>query len=51
MLFRSALIEHDLTYESLRAMRGQVIADFVGDNRNKDGENIIIFLFPMDALF
>ena len=35
-----ALIEYDLAYESLRAMRGQVIADFIVDHRIKDEEDI-----------
>ena len=35
-----ALIEYDLAYESLRAMRGQVIADFIVDHRIKDDKNI-----------
>jgi ribonuclease HI len=35
-----ALIEYDLTYESLHAMRGQVIANFIVDHRIKDDENI-----------
>ena len=35
-----ALIEYDLEYESLRAMRGQVIADFIVDHRIDDEENI-----------
>ena len=35
-----ALIEYDLTYESLRAMKGQVIADFIVGHRIKDDENI-----------
>ena len=34
------LIEYDLTYESLRAMKGQVIADFIVDHRIKDEEDI-----------
>ena len=35
-----ALIEYDLAYESLRAMKGQVIADFIVDHRIKDEEDI-----------
>ena len=35
-----ALIEYDLIYESLRAMRGQVIADFIVDHRIRDEEDI-----------
>src|SRR3954463_7909898 len=35
-----ALIEYDLTYESLRVMRGQVIAYFIVDHRVKDEEDI-----------
>jgi ribonuclease HI len=35
-----ALVEYDLTYESLRAMRGQVVADFVVDHRIKDEEDV-----------
>ena len=31
-----ALIEYDLTYESLRAMKGQVITDFIVNHRIKD---------------
>ena len=35
-----ALTEYDLAYESLRAMRGQVIADFIVDHRIKNEEDI-----------
>ena len=35
-----ALIEYDSTYESLLAMKGQVIADFIVDHRVKDEEDI-----------
>jgi len=35
-----ALVEYDLTYESLRAMRGQVVADFIVDHRIKDEEDV-----------
>lgn len=35
-----ALVEYDLTFESLRAKRGQVLADFIVDHRIKDGEVI-----------
>ena len=35
-----ALIEYDLVYESLHAMRGQVIADFIVDHRIKDEQDV-----------
>jgi hypothetical protein len=31
-----ALIEYDLAYESLKSMRGQVIADFIVEHRIND---------------
>ena len=35
-----APIEYDLAYESVPAMKGHVIADFIVDHRIKDEENI-----------
>jgi hypothetical protein len=35
-----ALVVYDLTYESLRAMRGQVVTDFIVHHRVKDEEDI-----------
>ena len=35
-----ALVEYDLTYESLRTMRGQVVTDFIVDHRIKDEEDV-----------
>src|SRR3954470_10330760 len=42
-----ALIEYNLTYESLRAMKGQVIDDFIVDHRIKDEDDIeYVSIFP-----
>ena len=35
-----ALVEYDLAYESLRAVRGQIIADFIVEHRINDEHNL-----------
>ena len=40
-----ALTEYDLAYESLRAMKGQVIADFIVDHRIKVKKILIMLAY------
>ena len=35
-----ALVEYDLAYESLRAIRGQIVADFIVEHRISDGHDL-----------
>jgi hypothetical protein len=37
-----ALVEYDLTYESLLAMRAEVVADFIVNHRMKNEEDICL---------
>ena len=34
------LVEYDLAYESLRAIRGQIVADFIVEHRINDEHNL-----------
>ena len=35
-----ALVEYDLAYESLRAIKGQIVADFIVEHRINDEHNL-----------
>jgi len=35
-----ALVEYDLAYESLKSMRGQIVADFIVEHRIKDEQDL-----------
>jgi hypothetical protein len=42
-----ALIEYDLAYESLKSMKGQIVANFIVENRINDKHDVDINLVSL----